>query len=266
MGADKVVFFPDPVKEEPGREGFHNEHAEESRERIIRGATYRDCSTVCLLPTPSEGKLHWKVADAFKSLMLPMNQKFVPMRLTDMEVGDAYNNGIRAVLAHPELSKWRFILTMEHDNTPPPDGLIKLFETMNNGPWAAVGGLYWTKGEGGQPMCYGDPRDPEVNFRPIPPAIESIQECRGVAMGFTLFDSELFRDKRLEVDTPNGKGWFRTLQKFDPTTNSYSSGTQDLDFCKRAGELGYRFAVDSRVRVGHVQFEKTPTHPAGFVW
>lgn len=264
MGADKVVFFPDPVKVDPGQGGFFNEQLEESRERILRGGSYRDCSTVCLLPTPKDGKLFWKVSDAFKSLLTPMNQKFTPLRLTDMEVADAYNQGIRGVLNHPELSKWRFILTMEHDNLPPPDGLLKLIETMTSGPWAGVGGLYWTKGESGQPMIYGDPHDPEVNFRPQPPQIEAVQECRGIAMGFTLFDSELFRDKRMEI--AEGKGWFRTLQEYNPATGSYSSGTQDLEFCKRAGELGYRFAVDTRVRVGHVQFEATPTHPAGFVW
>jgi hypothetical protein len=108
-------------------------------------------------------------------------------------------------------------------------------------------------------MIYGDPRDPVPNFRPIPPVVEQVQECRGIAMGFTLWDMGLFRDTRL------GPPWFRTVQQFEPSTG-IQSGTQDLEWCGRAAALGYRFAVDCRVRVGHVQFEKTPTHPAGFVW
>ena len=40
-----------------------------------------------------------------------------------MEVGEAYSQAIEAILAHPDLSKFKYILTMEHDNIPPPDGL-----------------------------------------------------------------------------------------------------------------------------------------------
>lgn len=262
MGAQEIILTPVEVKEQPGLEGFHNADVEASRERILRGASYRDCSTVALLPVPRDTEaLHYKVSAALKGMMAPMNQRFHLQYLEGMEVADAYNHGIRWVLDHPELSKWKFVLTIEHDNTPPPDGLVKLLETMYLGPWAGVGGLYWTKGEGGMPMIYGDPRDPQPNFRPLPPEIDKVQECRGIAMGFTLWDMDLFRDKRVL----DGDRWFRTLNNWSPATG-VQAGTQDLDFCARAGALGYRFCVDNRVRVGHVQFEKSPTHPAGFVW
>ncbi len=78
-------------------------------------------------------------------------------------------------------------------------------------------------------------------------------------MGFALWDIELFRDRKL------GPPWFRTPQSYSPYVG-VESGTQDLDWCRRIGEAGYRVAVDTRVRVGHVQFDKSPTHPAGFVW
>ena len=240
-------------------EGYHNSKPQESRERIINGASYRDCSTVCLTPTPASGFLHYKVADSQANILRPMNQKYAPMRITGMEVADAYNTGLSTIFDSPDLAKWKFVLTWEHDNVAPPDGLIRLAKTMYGGPWAAVGGLYWTKGEDGQPMIYGDPRDPEIGWRPQPPEPEAVQECRGVGMGFTLWDLKLFKDKRL------GPPWFRTVQDWNPYEGA-KAGTQDLEFCKRAGELGYRFAVDTSVRVGHVQLEATPTHPAGFVW
>ncbi len=258
MGTD-VVYSPAEVKVDPPLEGLNNSDLQAARERILKGATYRDCSTVCLLPTRDDGALHFKVSDALKGLMTPMNQKFTHIRLAGMEVADAYNQGIQMVLDNPELSKWKFILTWEHDNTPPPDGLLKLVETMYAGPWAGVSGLYWCKGEGGAPMIFGDPRDSEVNFRPQPPLIEDVQECRGIAMGFALWDIELFRDRKL------GPPWFRTPQSYNPYVGT-ESGTQDLDWCRKIGEAGYRVAVDTRVRVGHVQFDKSPTHPAGFVW
>jgi len=48
------------------------------------------------------------------------------------------------------LSKWEYFLTIEHDNVPPPDGVLNLIVSMNKRPeLAAISGLYWTKGEGG---------------------------------------------------------------------------------------------------------------------
>jgi hypothetical protein len=258
--SDKVVISPAEVTDDPPPEGFHNEKLDISRSRVIEGSSYRDCSTVCLMPIrTAQEHLHYKVADAYRSLMTPMNHPFYPMRLVQMEVADAYNQGIKAILEHEELRNFKFVLTFESDNVPPPDGLIKLVETMYAGPWAGVGGLYWTKGEGGMPMIYGDPKDPSINYRPQVPVPEQVQECRGIAMGFTLWDLKLFRDERL------GPPWFHTIQEHKPWIGS-RSGTQDLDWCGRAAALGYRFAVDNRVRVGHVQLKPTPTHPAGFVW
>lgn len=248
------------MEESPSLAGFHNDKLDISRSRVIEGATYRNCSTVALMPTRTrDERLHYKVADAYRSLMVPMNHGFYPIRLAGMEVADAYNQGISQVLADPVLSKFKFILTYESDNVPPPDGLIKLVESIYGSPYAGVGGLYWTKGEEGMPMIYGDPKDPEMNWRPQPPMPETLQECRGIAMGFTLWDMEIFRDSRL------GPPWFETVQKHTPWQGA-ASGTQDLAWCDKAGRLGYRFAVDTRVRVGHVQFDETPTHAAGFVW
>ena len=265
----QVVYTPERigVADLPSPAGFSNDHPDESRMRVIEGSSYRDCSTIALMPTrrkPGQEALHPKVADAYRCLLVPMNQKFTAIRLAGMEVADAYNQGIAEVLRHPQLSTWKFILTYECDNTPPPDGLVKLIQTMYSGPWAAVGGLYWVKGESGMPMIYGNPLDPEINFRPVVPEPETVQECRGVAMGFTLWDIGLFRDKRLGEPGP-ATPWFKTLHDYQQG-QGVSAATQDLEFCGRAGALGYRFAVDTRVRVGHVQFDESPTHPAGFVW
>lgn len=258
-----VIITPVQIEADaaPGM-GIHNSDLDASRDRLIKGGTYKDCSTVCIMPTPSDGDLFYKVSDAKEGLLKPMNQKFTFLRVTGDEVGDAFTRGIQQVLDNPVLSKWKFILTYEWDNIPPPDGLLTLIDAMTNSKYAAVGGLYWTKGEGGQPMIYGDTKSPEVNYYPQIPIPGAIQECRGIAMGFTLWDMNLFRDKRLWVD---GK-LFRTVQSFDPRTGGVNSGTQDLEFCGRAAALGYRFAVDNRCLVGHCQLEDTPTHKKGFVW
>jgi hypothetical protein len=177
-------------------------------------------------------------------MMTPMNQKFSRMFLTNMEVGEAYSMAVEQILAHPELSTWKYILTLEDDNLPPPDGLLKLVESIEAGPYAAVGGLYWTKGEGGQPMIYGDPSELPRNYRPQLPVAETVQRCNGLGMGFTLFRLSMFKDAKLT------RPWFKTKQEWTPGVGA-SAYTQDLFFFDKAGSLGYTFASDNRVKVGH---------------
>ena len=108
-----------------------------------------------------------------------------------------------------------------------------------------VGGLYWTKGEEGQPMIYGDPKIMPKNFIPQLPVPESLQTANGLGMGFNLFKMDIFRDKRLEYGE-----WFKTEQSFNPATGARAY-SQDLYFYEKAGAIGYKFACDTRVKVGH---------------
>lgn len=83
-----------------------------------------------------------------------MNQKFLRIFVTDMEVGAAYTETINNILQNPVLSEFKYILTLEHDNLPPPDGILKLYENMDK--FDVIGGIYYTKGPGGMPMCFDD--------------------------------------------------------------------------------------------------------------
>ncbi len=166
------------------------------------------------------------------------------------------------------VSKMNFILTTEEDNIIPPNAVNDLFAAIytcidcgeeidvhgKDGTFSpvkfakwlcpnghkgldAVGGLYWTKGDGGRPMAYGDPKVSD-DFRPVSvgKAIENgkVIEVNGVAQGCTLFRKGLFRKVR--------RPWFKTQ----------NHNTQDLYFCQKARkQAGARFAVACGVRVGH---------------
>lgn len=226
--------------------GFHN--TEDSVGRLTKGRTYDDLSTVCVIPT--RGMISARVVEAWWAMMVPMNQKFTRVIVKGMEVGDAYNAAVELILNHPELSKWKYMLTLEEDNLPPPDGLLKLYE--NIGEYAVVGGLYWTKGEGGQPMIYGDPNG-VFSFIPQIPIPETIQECNGLGMGFNLWNLEIFRDQRYE------KPWFKTVQQWSQAEGG-KMYTQDLYAYEKIRQLGYRVACDTRIKVGHYDAEQD------FVW
>lgn len=226
--------------------GRHNNDVVGAVNRLVKGGTYKDVSTICIIPT--RGMIHAKVVQCWMGMILPMNQKFIRMFMIGMEVGDAYSQAIETILAHPELSKWKYVLSIEDDNLPPPDGLLKLYESIEGGidgnKWDVVGGLYWTKGEGGQPMIYGDPYDPPLNFRPQIPKPESIQRCNGMGMGFHLYRLSMFKDPKFP------RPFFKTCQDFTPNVGT-KVYTQDLYFYEQAGKLGYKFACDTRVKVGH---------------
>ena len=225
--------------------GHHN--SVDSAARIKRSRSYEDLSTVCVIPT--RGLIQARVVESWWGLMMPMNQKFTRLMVNGMEVGDAYNAAIDLILNHPVISTWKYVLTLEEDNLPPPDGLLKLYESMRD--YSVVGGLYWTKGEAGQPMIYGKPEG-ILNFIPQPPESETVQECNGLGMGFNLFRLDLFRDERIP------RPWFKTVQDWD-TTKGVEVFTQDLYFYKHLKEAGHKVACDTRVKVGHVDSE-------GFVW
>lgn len=201
---------------------------------------------------PSHDMVAAKCVLSWRNLAFPPNNGLYRLLALGMEVGDAYSNAIEQILAHPDLSQWEYILTMESDNAPPPDGVIKLIEHMENHPeFACIGGLYHTKGEGGVPQIWGDARDPTPNFRPQPPDPNGgLVECCGTGMGFNLWRVSMFKDARLR------KPWFRTLNG----KAGEGMATQDLFFWGDARKHGYRCAIACDVRVGH--FDSS----ADFMW
>src|SRR5579863_7996980 len=214
----------------------------------IAGSTYKDSSTVIVIPT--RGMIHHQVVAAWQGLIAPMNQKRAILFASGDEVGIAYNNMIANILANPELKKWKYVLTLEDDNLPPQDAHIRLLESIDFQKYDAVSGLYFTKGEQNMPMAYGDPaeyrRTGVLDFRPrdIRDALKAgqIMPVNGIAMGCALWRMDLFR----ETPPP----WFVTVADI-VEGKGVQCYTQDLSACERWIRKGKTFAVDLRVKVGH---------------
>lgn len=221
--------------------GYHN--STDHNARLSKAKSYKDLSTICIIPT--RGQVPAKVVQSWMGMMTPMNQKFTRIFASGLEVGEAYSQTIQMILDHPELSKWKYILTLEEDNMPPSDGLLMLYESMDK--FDVVGGLYWTKGEMGQPMIYGNPNEMPKNFIPQMPIPGTVQHCNGLGMGFNLWKVDMFKDERLR------RPWFKTLQQVDE--GGAKMYTQDLYFFEDAAKYGYRFACDTRIKVGHYDYQ-----------
>ena len=216
----------------------------------VHGSTYRDCSTVIIVPSRDD-KFHWRVVQAWQNLIAPMNTRRGFFFVVGDEVGKAYNNTIKNILADPNLSTWKYVLTLETDNLPPPDAHIRLIEAIEEFALDGVGGIYFTKGEIQRPMAYGSPeefrRTGVLDFRPldIRDALNKgrVIEVNGIAMGCSLYRMELFR----QIPEP----WFVTVN--DIVEGKGAQGfTQDLFFAQKAKLAGKRFGVDLRVKVGHL--------------
>ncbi len=219
------------------------------RVKHIPGSTYKDASTVVIIPT--RGTINYRVVQSWQSMLAPMNQRKAVLFCAGDEVGHAYNRMIADILANPELSKWKYVLTLEDDNLIPADAHIRLLESIEAGGYDAVSGIYFTKGDYNMPMAYGDPeeyaRTGVLDFRPrdIRSAVDrgTVMPVNGIAMGCALWRMDLFK----QLTAP----WFVTVSDIIPDKGP-AAFTQDLWFAERAVRLGKRFAVDFRVKVGHL--------------
>ena len=241
--------------------GFHNSELQSTIDRLYKSGLYEDKSTICIIPT--RGVIPARVVQSWWGMMTPMNGKFYRIIQCGKEVGIAYSEAIEMILANPDLSKWKYILTLEEDNLIPPDALLKLIEAIEGGVdgqvYDAVGALYYTKGYGGMPMIYGNPKEMPRNFIPQLPVQNSIVPCNGLGMGCTLFRLEMFKDERIK------RPLFQTVQQYTPGQGA-SAFTQDLEFFHKACGFGYKFACDCRTLVGHLDYEGVCSPHPDFVW
>lgn len=231
--------------------GYHNSDLERAGAKILRSGSWKKQRTILMMPAGET--IPFKVALAMRSLIFPPNQPAHVMGAMGMEVGEAYSDAVSNILADSNLSQWEFLVTMEHDNLPPVDGIIKLIKRMEEHPeLAAISGLYHTKGYEGVPQIWGDAND-ALNFRPQAPRPGQLVECCGIGMGFAVWRLSMFKDARLR------KPWFKTV------AGAEGVGTQDLYFWGDARKYGYRCAVDCDVLVGH--YDLTGAYgPPDMVW
>lgn len=214
--------------------GLNHQDPEATSIRLIKGASWKKQRIVVIIPAGDS--ISAKVALCHWNLVFPPNNGVCRILAQGMEVGEAYSTAITNILNHPELSQWEYILTIEHDNMPPQDGILKLCERLDfDKSLSVVSGLYFTKGHSGVAQIWGDIKDPVMNFRPVPPQADQLIECYGVGMGFALWRLSMFKDEKLR------KPWFKT----QPTA------TQDLYAWTDLRKYGYRCAVDCSVKVGH---------------
>lgn len=226
------------------QQGHFSRDLQVTRKNLIRRGIHKPQRIV--LVYPAIAPVDPKVMFSQWNILFPQNQRVQRVLALGQEVGHAYANAFESVLTHPEYGQYEFFLTMETDNMPPPDGVVKLLAQMEAHPeFTAIAGLYFTKGDQGYAMIMGDPNEP-MNFRPQPPIDGELIECCAVPTGFTLWRMADFRaSARRAADSD----WFLGQ------TDLGGVVSPDIHFWTKARPLGFRCAVDCDVKVGHYDLE-----------
>lgn len=248
MSQPQIIQSHDP--------GYHNSDLQKSSLRVLEGGSWKKQRVVVLMPAAD--MIPSRVMMACWSLAFPPNQGVHRVLCQGMEVGDAYSTAIAEIVDNPQhpCHDWEYILTVESDNIPPYDGVVRLLKQMDAHPeFSCLGGLYWCKGPEGCSHIWGEIADPVINYRPQVPKPNELVECYGTSMGFNLWRLSMFKDKRLQ------RPWFKTLDG----SEGRGIGTQDLAFWTDARKYGYRCAVDCGVLVGHIDYNGS-FGPKGMVW
>lgn len=241
---DRLATVELAIKSRP--EGLHNEsqYADDKLfDDVIVGDTYKDKSLVMVMP--SYKMIAPSVAFSWLRLVTPANHRVHRLSVQNCEVADAYNRAIELVLANPTLRDYRYVLTVEADNLAPPMGILQLMQDIEEAQVDVISGMYWGRSPGGAPMCFGKAGEVPRNFRPFVPPPNAVTRVNGCGMGFTLFKLDLFK----RVSRP----WFKTHQEYTNNVGMEGMLTQDLWWAdKAAREVGAKFAVSTRVLVGHL--------------
>lgn len=96
--------------------------------------------------------------------------------------------------------------------------------------------------------------DPGFMPLPLPPEPNGlVVEVAGLGTGCMIIDRKVFEDTRLDIgpaDPDGTRAIFRTRR----TYTGKCTWTDDLDFCYRARELGYKIKCHTDVRWGHMKY------------
>ncbi len=199
---------------------------------LLEGTTFKDRSIAVL--TPTRKFIHCQVVASWQELQWPLNAPHKGVICKGREVADAYNALFGAVLNDEEMSKFTYVLTLEDDNLPPPNAVLKLLHVLEHSDYDAVSGLYHTKSAPSVPLVLGDIRKPD-DFT-AQPVTQGVVEVNAIPMGCALWRLQLFRS----MPAP----WFKT-----------EGASHDIYFARNARAAGHRFAVDLDLRVGHMDTE-----------
>lgn len=181
------------------------------------------------------------------SLEMPINTNYSRACTKGVPIDEARN-----ALAETAINnKAKYILFIDDDTAPPSFTIRRLMQILDTNPDAAVaGGIYFTKSVPPMPVVFKeDGEGPYWNWK-----FGDVFDCSGLGTGCMMVRTEAFRN----IPKP----WFKTVddQEEIEAGPKYTKMNDDLYFCKKVREAGYRIIADGGVIPLHWQVESPSPH------
>ena len=133
-----------------------------------------------------------------------------------------------------------YIMWFDSDMTFQPDTMRRLFKTMEEEDADIVSGLYFRRSAPYTPVAFDKVEineDGTSSHEDYHGSLEGVHEVEGVGFGCVLMKAQVLMD----VFGTYGGG-FNPLGGFG----------EDLSFCWRARQLGFKLVLDTGVKLGHI--------------
>ena len=213
--------------------------AEDTKIEDIKVEVHKRPHFVVAIPTLGMVPIEFVVT--FARLQMPVNGVSGSCIVKGMEIGQARNYIAHQVLKMNPLPP--FIFFLGDDMLPPWDGLIKLYEEMENNKWDVLTGLYYMKGEPPTPLTWRH----DYIGRLMPGTHYQVGEVIPVdvtGLDFTLIRTSIFS----KLKDP----YFKTGPTLVGKDNTIVSHTEDVFFYDQCREHKMKVGVHSGVRVAHL--------------
>jgi hypothetical protein len=219
-------------------------------EDMILGSHQR-CHIMMAIPTL--GMVPIEFMFAAMRMQMPINGQVFQHIVKGMEVGEARNKAVEAIMLMKKDDRPRYLFFLGDDMIPEWDAFVRLYEMMEEEKWDVLTGLYFWKGEPPTPLVW---RNDHVG-RMIPGKDFTMGER--VWVDLTGLDFTLIRVSLLEaMEGP----WFKTgpslrtemPEALEPYIQVHSvvMHTEDAWFCSKARKLSAKMGVHTGVRVSHM--------------
>lgn len=208
---------------------------------FISGNSFKNRNAVICIPT--RGMVHYRAIMSWKTLMYPLNSKTIQIFVPGMEVGEARNRSVRHFMNDDTL---KYLIFIDDDLILPEDGLIKLYRGMDEKGYDIIGSVYRTKEPCNETVSYKKNAQGLITSIANEELLENeYLDVDVVGMGFTIVKKEVFK----AMSDP----WYKTVQeKFTYGTRSM---TEDVYFCHKAKDLGFKIGLATDVICPHINVE-----------
>ena len=142
--------------------------------------------------------------------------------------------------------KFDYMLQIDSDMTFPPDGLCTMLDKMERDNIHVMTGVYVSKDKSHRPVLFTELHKDDANAGPYSRKrglrelmLNHIFTVAGCGAGFLLASEHIIRLMMIHV-----RDWFKP----------YEGLGEDVSFCQRCTEMGYKIYVDKTVKLGHTKY------------